>query len=339
MKTYELFVDTIPGRLVQFEGKEFRWLGGTNYLSIGTHPLFQEKLNEGIKKFSQNWGSSRRNNVQISVWEELEDLFAKKYNRPAAALSSSGMLAGQTALQTAFQIKQKAFLNIAPHTHPALWSITHKPFSGTFDAWKDTLETSDIIAIDGTRSPWVEDIDFNFAASLSKENFFLVDESHRIGIQDIGIKTEANLIQTASLSKAYGIPAGIILGEVDVIDHLKSDPFWVGSSPPNPAFCYACLHAQEAYEEQLNHLKQSIKLLDEGLKEINKSIKRLHGYPTFCSSSTDLFEYLKGKEFLTNQFSYPDINAPAICRATISSSLTKEDIIGLIDVLLNFKDV
>jgi hypothetical protein len=47
-----------------------------------------------------------------------------------------------------------------------------------------------------------------FAASLAKENLLLVDESHRIGIQDIRIKTGANLIQTASLSKAFGIPAG-----------------------------------------------------------------------------------------------------------------------------------
>jgi 7-keto-8-aminopelargonate synthetase-like enzyme len=99
------------------------------------------------------------------------------------------------------------------------------------------------------------------------------------------------------------------------------------------------LHAQEAYEEQLGQLRNSVKLMDEGLKEVNKAIKRLQGYPTFCSSSTDLFEYLKDNGFLTNQFSYPDINAPAICRATISSSLTKEDIEGLIEVLLHFKDV
>jgi 7-keto-8-aminopelargonate synthetase-like enzyme len=293
----------------------------------------------GIKKFSQNWGSSRRNNVQISVWEELEDLFAKKYGRPSAALSSSGMLAGQTALQTAFQLKQNAILNIAPNTHPALWSITNKPFSGTFDAWKANLQPTDILAIDGTGSPWVEDIDFNFAASLSKENVLMVDESHRIGIQDIRIKTEAQLIQTASLSKAFGIPAGIILGEVDIINQLKADPFWVGSSPPNPAFCYACLHAQEAYDEQLDQLTTSIKLMDEGLKAMNRDIKRIKGYPTFCSSSTDLFVYLKAHGFLSNQFSYPDINAPAICRATISSSLTKEDVLELIDLLLNFKDV
>lgn len=339
MKPYKLYIDAIPGRLVPHEGKEFRWLGGTNYLNIGTHPLFQEKLNEGIKKFSQNWGSSRRNNLQISVWEELEDLFAKKYNRPAAALSSSGMLAGQTALQTAFQLKQKAFLNIAPNTHPALWSMPYKPFSGTYNEWKATFKPTDIVAIDGTGSPWVENIDFDFAASLTKENVLLVDESHRIGIQDISIKTEAHLIQTASLSKAFGIPAGIILGEVDVINQLKSDPFWVGSSPPNPAFCYACLHAQNAYDEQLYQLKSSIQLMDKRLKEINNSIKRLQGYPTFCSTSTDLFVYLKEKGFLTNQFSYPKINAPAICRATISSSLIQEDVVELIDGLLNFKDV
>jgi histidinol-phosphate/aromatic aminotransferase/cobyric acid decarboxylase-like protein len=140
------------------------------------------------------------------------------------------------------------------------------------------------------------------------------------------------------LSKAFGIPAGIILGEVDVIKQLKSDPFWVGSSPPNPAFCFACLHAQEAYEEQLGQLRNFVKLMDEGLKEVNKAIKRLHGYPTFCSSSPNLFDYLKAHGFLTNQFSYPDINAPAICRATVSSSLTDKDMVELIDALVNFKD-
>lgn len=339
MNPYNLNIDTIPGRLVQLEGEEFRWLGGTNYLHIGSHPLFKEKLSDGIKKFSQNWGSSRRNNVQTSVWEELENLLAKKYSRPAAALSSSGMLAGQIALQLVCQQNPKANLNIAPKTHPALWSLTNKPFLGTFDSWKANLQHTDIVAIDGTGSPWVEDIDFNFAASLSTENVLMVDESHRIGIQEIRIKTEANLIQTASLSKAYGIPAGIILGEENLINQLKSDPFWVGSSPPNPAFCYACLHAQEAYEEQLAQLRQSVILMDEGLKEVSKSIKRLHGYPTFCSSSPGLFDYLKVHGFLTNQFSYPDIHAPAICRATISSSLTKEDIVSLIEVLLNFKAV
>jgi 7-keto-8-aminopelargonate synthetase-like enzyme len=79
--------------------------------------------------------------------------------------------------------------------------------------------------------------------------------------------------------------------------------------------------------------------MDEELKGMNRDIKRIQGYPTFCSRSTTLFDYLKDHGFLTNQFSYPDINAPAICRATISSSLTKEDIVGLIEVLLNFKDV
>lgn len=336
MKTYELHIESPPGRLINYEGKEFRWLGGSNYLSIGHHPLFQEKLKEGIKRFSQNWGSSRHNNLQISVYEELENLLASKFNRPAAALCSSGMLAGQTVVQFTLQAKPDIPLNIAPNTHPALWQVPNKPFKGSFVDWLVTIKNTDIIALDGIGSPWVERIDFDFAASLSKENFLIVDESHKIGVQDISLKTEANLIQTASLSKAFGIPAGIILGELNTINQIKSDAFWIGSSPPNPAFCYAILHAQKAYDEQLDHLKHLIHEMDKGLKEISNSIKRLNGYPVFCSVDANLFAFLKSKRFLTNQFSYPDINAPAICRATINSSLTREDILELNKALLAF---
>ena len=67
LETYHLHCDTLPKKTVQMDGQSYLWLGGTNYLGIGDHPLFQEKLKEGIAHFSQNWGSSRINNFQISA--------------------------------------------------------------------------------------------------------------------------------------------------------------------------------------------------------------------------------------------------------------------------------
>ena len=89
------------GRKITFEGIEFLWLGGTNYLNIGSHPSFQKALKEGIEHYSQNFGSSRRNNLQFSIGEDFECALAAYFQVEAAAFCSSGLAAAQIAVQFA----------------------------------------------------------------------------------------------------------------------------------------------------------------------------------------------------------------------------------------------
>ncbi len=336
LNTYQFHNNSIPTKTVSLDGKSYIWLGGTNYFGIGSHPLFQEKLKEGITHFSQNWGSSRKNNLQISVWEELEIQLAKRFGTESAALCSSGLAAGQIALQWAQKRLQSNQVNVAPKTHPALWRYPNEPFNGSFSDWEKTISHDEIIAIDGTGSPWIKAIDLSFATNLSEKNGLVVDESHRLGIQDINLKTKANLIQTASLSKAYGIPAGIILGKKWIIDEIKSDPFWVGSSPPNPAFSYACLHAEAAYEERENHLRALITHFDFSAQGRQLAVEKVSGFPSFCSRETRLFEHLKSKGLLVNHFSYPDVTAPPICRGSLHAQLEIEDVDRIIEAIYSF---
>lgn len=318
------------------DGNSYLWLGGTNYLGIGSHPIFQDKLKEGMALFSQNWGSSRKNNWQISIWEKLENQLASRFGTEAAALCSSGFTAGQIALQLAQKKHQTAQVNVAPKTHPALWRYPNEPFTGSFSAWYETLNQNEILAIDGTGSPWVQAVDLSFAEELNKNNTLIVDESHRLGIQDIAIKTEANVVQTASLSKAYGIPAGIILGKKWVLDEIKADPCWVGSSPPNPAFSYACLQAREAYEEQEAHLHALMVHFESMTQGTTLPVEKIVGFPSFCSADTRLFEHLKSNRILVNHFSYPDVTAPPICRGSLHALLSIEDVDRIIEALLSF---
>lgn len=327
MKNFEIHIDSIPDRFIAFEGKNYRWIGGTNYLGIGNHPLFREKLFKGLQLFSQNWGSSRSNNLKISIWKELEYALAKRFNRPAAALTSSGMLAGQTAWHIVSQNSPNAPINLAPYTHPALWKSPNRPFNGPIHDWEKTVRDGQLIAMDGVGSPWVRKFNFEFAANLTEKSTLIIDESHRLAVADISVKTDAHLIQTGSLSKAFGISAGIILGSTELIKELTSDPFWVGSSPPNPAFIYACLHSQEAYDERINYLKELNGLFDSMIN--TTKLIRFEGYPAFCSDDPNVFLALKNKGFLANQFSYPDIFAPPICRGSLNANLTKEDVVGL----------
>jgi 7-keto-8-aminopelargonate synthetase-like enzyme len=332
--SYSLTENHIPGRKIVFEGSEYLWLGGTNYLNIGAHPTFQNALKQGIEQYSQNFGSSRRNNLQFSIWEEFEQALASHFGVESAALCSSGLAAAQIAVQ--FTQQQGLTLNLAPQAHPALWRHPHKPFSGSYSEWISTHQKGQILVTDGIGTPWITTFDLSFASKMDPSNYLIVDESHRVGIQEIHLPCAGNLLQTASLSKAFGLPAGVILGSKKNIEEMKKDSFWVGSSPPNPAFCHAGLKSMEAYKEQAQQSKALADRFAEKLLGFEVAVSYQAGYPAFCSKAPGLFEHLKSAGILVNQFAYPDITAPPVCRAILPTSLTLEDIDTITDAIKSY---
>ena len=331
---YSLIENHIPGRKITFEGTEYLWLGGTNYLNIGSHPTFQKALKEGIEHYSQNFGSSRRNNLQFSIWEDFERALASYFQVEAAALCSSGLAAAQIAVQYA---QQKGLtLNLAPQAHPALWRHPYIPFAGSYKDWISSHQKGQILASDGIGSPWINTFDFSFATTMDTSNYLIVDESHRAGIQDIHISSAGHLLQTISLSKAFGLPAGVILGSAIDIEEIKKDSFWVGSSPPNPAFCYAGWQSMEAYREKSLKSKALADRFAENLNGLDAPVTYEAGYPAFCSKAPGLFEHLKTAGILVNHFAYPDITAPPVCRAILPTCLTLEDIDMITDAIKSY---
>jgi 7-keto-8-aminopelargonate synthetase-like enzyme len=332
--SYSLTENRIPGRKITLKGAAYLWLGGTNYLNIGSHPTFQQALAEGIKQYSQNFGSSRRNNVQFSIWDEFERALAAYFHVEAAALCSSGLAAAQIALQ---YTQQKSLpLNLAPQAHPALWRHPYKPFAGSYTDWISTHQKGQILGCDGIGSPWITRFDFSFASTMYSTDYLIIDESHRAGIQDIYIPCSGHLIQTVSLSKAFGLPAGVILGSAADIEEIKKDSFWVGSSPPNLAFCHAGLHSIEAYKEQSRKSQALADRFAANLQESETAVTYEAGYPAFCSKASGLFEHLKSAGILVNHFAYPDITAPPVCRAILPACLTLKDIDTITDAIKNY---
>ena len=332
--SYSLTENHIPGRKIDFEGVEYLWLGGTNYLDIGAHPTFQNALKEGIEQYSQNFGSSRRNNLQFSIWEDFEQALASHFGVESAALCSSGLAAAQIAVQ--FTQQKGLTLNLAPQAHPALWRHPHKPFSGSYSEWISTHQKGQILVTDGIGTPWITTFDLSFASKMDPSNYLIVDESHRVGIQEIDLSCAGHLLQTASLSKAFGLPAGVILGSKKNIEEIKKDSFWVGSSPPNPAFCHAGLKSMKAYEEQNRKSKVLADRFAANLQGFEVAVVYQAGYPAFCSKAPGLFEHLKLSGILVNQFAYPDITAPPVCRAILPACLTLEDIDTITDAIKSY---
>ncbi len=339
MGSYNISNKSFPSKFLLFNGEDKIWLGGTNYLSIGFHSLFEEKLREGIRLFPQNWGSSRKNNVQLHLFENLENQFAERFPGKSVALCSSGMTAAQTALYFIQKNKKELISNLAPFTHPALWTPWSSVPKMSYKDWTEKLSysTDQLFCTDGIGAPIVQEFDFSWVQKTSENSVIVVDESHRLGLREISMDSPSTLIQTASLSKAFGIPAGIIIGPIDWINELKNDPFWVGSSPPNPAFVYACLHSNEAYLEQTERLKKIMNLFEKLIPiELTDQLNRIKNYPGISSLDPKLFQHLLKSGFLTNLFSYPNINDPALCKFILNPLLSEEDVEKLASALVKY---
>ena len=120
------------------------------------------------------------------------------------------------------------------------------------------------------------------------------------------------------------------------MEEIKKDPFWVGSSPPNPAFCYAGLHSMKAYEELSRKSKSLADRFAANLQDFETAITYEAGYPAFCSKAPGLFEHLKTAGILVNHFAYPDITAPPVCRAILPACLTLADIDTITDAIKSY---
>ena len=71
----------------------------------------------------------------------------------------------------------------------------------------------------------------------------------------------------SSLGKAYGVTGGVIAGNLDFINTVKSIPNYVSAAGMNPAFAQTIPDAADIYLKQFEKLKQNLKFIHINLKE------------------------------------------------------------------------
>src|SRR5690606_27332331 len=90
-----------------------------------------------------------------------------------------------------------------------------------------------------------ERYDFSFLKHIhpDKDVTIIVDDSHGIGLLDhgrgilnlIAAPENVQVIVVASMAKALGVDAGLILGPQEAITQLKKSNVFMGASPPAAA--------------------------------------------------------------------------------------------------------
>jgi 8-amino-7-oxononanoate synthase len=332
---------------VTCNGESYLYFGGTAYLGIPRNQEFQAHYLTGIQKFGLSNGTSRSNNVQLGIYNEAEKYAANKFGTAAALITSSGFLAAQIAVKA---LTNKENVRYAPATHPALWMTDLPQPTGTFTDWaaqivaeinaSDQIEWVLIANSMNNLVPEIYDFSFLTAIAPNKRITLLIDDSHGIGINHNGATALAAVpvcenvavLIVASMAKALGIDAGIVLGPTQLIDSLKENNVFLGASPPAAAGLYAFMQSEEIYSTALKKLQTNILLLANALRE-KGDWHFIPNFPVFFSKNADISNSLLKHQVLVSSFPYPDRNGPTVNRIVLSSWHTEYDIKKLITIL------
>jgi 8-amino-7-oxononanoate synthase len=329
---------------IEIDGQRYLYFGGTAYLGIPQNQSMVELYLQGVKHFGLNNGTSRSNNIQLNIYNEAEQFAAKQFSAEAALITSSGYLAAQLTIKALSKTERVRY---APATHPALWLNDAPQINGSFADWakKTVIEINEskekdwVIISNSINNLYPELYDFSFIEQINSNNriLLIVDDSHGIGVINQGKGAfstlpklkNIELVVIASMAKALGIDAGLILGSEKIIDQLKETHEFLGASPPSAAGLFAFINAAAIYKKEWEKLKNSTNKLANFLTNQN-SWSFIPGFPVFLSTKENINEKLLQDNILISSFPYPDKDGDLINRIVLSSWHEPKDIEELI---------
>jgi 7-keto-8-aminopelargonate synthetase-like enzyme len=338
-----LSIDEFPGRTIYVDGKNYLYFGGTSYLGLQTNSEFQSIFIANIKKYGTAYSASRKSNIQISVFDEIESYLSNIVGSEACITMSSGYLAGQLVCDYFSDENYKLYY--APNTHSAVLRGNQK----VYENWQQLLED---ILLNRDKNPvlFLDSIDFsglNFPnykllQELPLTNIILVvDDSHGIGITGINgggsfkfllSLNPKELIVSCSLGKGFGIQAGAIFSTNTFIDSLKETQFYGGASPAMPAAIASIKQGHHIIQEKRKLLIRNTSLFLNNLP--NSSLfQSSSGHPTFSFKNELLTSHLLDNTILVTNFRYPTENDALMSRIVLSAAHTENDILHLCNTI------
>jgi 8-amino-7-oxononanoate synthase len=337
---------SIPGRTAMIDHKEWPFFAGTAYLGIPHNQAFRELIIQGLEQYGNNFGASRANTPAIDIYEIAESKLIEFCNCNSALVVSSGSLAGQLAVK---YLEKNYHCFYAPDAHPAIAGNKDQE-NLSFVDWTEKISSfiqkntgKYAIFCNAIDPLGVKEYDFNFLNDLNKssEIVVLLDDSHTIGIKGENGKgsyreTSYELIVTASMGKAWGVPAGMILGRENTLKNIASMPLFRGSSPPLPAYLFAFSHAEQIYKIQREKLFQNIDYFTAITTQLT-GIHAIKQFPVFKYTLDGFDQYALNHQTIISSFHYPSMNDPKLVRIIINSLHKKEDLKNLAELITSFE--
>jgi 7-keto-8-aminopelargonate synthetase-like enzyme len=350
---------------VSYHGRKLLYFSGCDYYRMASHPRVVEATQRGAQEYGLNVAASRLTTGNHRLYGQLESVLAKFFGAPAAVLVPTGYLADLVAGQALAGTCTHALLDDAAHVAlqeaAQLLGAKVMPFRsrdpkslekaarGCGTNAKILVLTDGMFARDGSVAPLAE-----YLEVLPRNGRILVDDAHGAGVlghtgkgtleharlpnqklpggRRSGSALRGRIIQTITLSKAFGVYGGAILGthalRQRVIRHSQQ---FVGSTPlPLPLVCaaLASLRVHAAGSLMRQRLRENADYLKDILRSAGLEIPELPG-PIVCflprgvAQSRKLHRALLAAGIFPPFLRYPGGPASGYYRFVISSEHTR----------------
>ncbi len=244
---------------VLLRGRRLLYFGGCDYFRMSSHPGVLRALREGLKKYGLNVSASRMTTGNHPIHERLEKSLASFFGSETATLAPNGWL--PNSMVTGALAGRFSHALLDERAHPSLADAArlldcpvikfrHRDALDLarviqrLGAIKPLLMTDGMFSHDGSVAPHKE-----YLTALPHGGWMLVDDAHGAGtlgrtgrgtVQLAGV-SRSRIIQTITLSKAFGVFGGAVLGTAELrSDIIARSGIFTGSTPlPPPLACAA----------------------------------------------------------------------------------------------------
>jgi 7-keto-8-aminopelargonate synthetase-like enzyme len=238
---------------VRCRGRKLAYFSGCDYFRLSSHPRVVAALVAGARTYGLNVAASRLTTGNHVLYWRLEERLAAFFGAPDALVVASGYVANVVAAQALAGEFTHALIDADAHS--SLWAagrfldcpllrIQHHDADDLARvvrrcgrAAKLVLLTDGMFARDGSAAPLAE-----YLTVLPTSAVVIVDDAHGAGVlgrtgkgtlEQTGVARTRRIIQTVTLSKAFGAYGGAILGTAALRRRVLDRSQWfLGSTPP-----------------------------------------------------------------------------------------------------------
>jgi 7-keto-8-aminopelargonate synthetase-like enzyme len=236
---------------VRWRRRKLSYFSGCDYFRLSSHPKIQRALVDGLKENGLSVAASRLTTGNHAQYLELENQLARFFKAETAVLLPSGYVANLAVAQAL--AGQFSHALIDKQSHPSLEDsarlldcptlrFSHRSVAGLEaavqrcgDGCKPILLTDGLFSRDGAVAPLKE-----YLAALPVDAAVLVDDAHGAGVLGANGRgtleltgvNRSRVIQTVTLSKAFGIYGGAVLSSSLIKRRILSRSYlYIGSTP------------------------------------------------------------------------------------------------------------
>ena len=352
---------------VLYRGRRLSYFGGCDYFRLSSHPEVLSALEEGLRQFGLNVAASRMTTGNHALYEKLERRLARFFGGERAVVVSSGYATNLVVAQALAGEFSHALVDARAHASlgdAAQWlgcpvlRFQHRDAADAARLGHQCGRRARLILLsdglfshDGSLAPL-----HDYLEVLPADTVLLVDDAHAAGVigrtgrgtaECLGVRSR-RIVQTLTLSKAFGAYGGAILGSLRLQEKiLARSHLFAGNTPlPLPLVC-AALKALELLEKDCGlrqRLEFNIRQIKGGLQHAGVPIPNtpspiVSWEPTSAREAQRFTQQLLAREIFPSLIRYPGGPDSGYFRFAVSSEHSAGQLDALLEVLLGRADL